>query len=305
MSDDNTPKTLLEAVRYFSDPDVCLQFVAGLRWQDGATCPHCESKELSFLKTRRIWKCKTCKKQFSVKVGTIFEDSPIGLDKWLCAIWMIANAKNGISSYEVSRAIGVTQKSAWFMMHRIRLAMETGSFAKLSGEIEVDETWIGGKYQNMHKSRKPKKGEDKDNKTIVLGFRQRGGEVRTKVSPDTSRFTLDGQVHLNVEAGATVYTDTHPGYARLGLDYVHSKIDHAKEYAVGGNHINGMENFWGLVKRCIKGTYTHVDDAHVARYLEEQTFRYNNRLITDKGRFKQAVGQIAGKRITYKELTKK
>ena len=147
-----TPQTITEAIRYFSDPDVCLEFVVKLRWADGIVCPHCGSKEPHyFLKTRHIWKCKSCSKQFSVKIGTIFEDSALGLDKWLIAIWLIANAKNGVSSYEVSRALGVTQKSAWHMMHRIRLAMQTGSFKKQSGEVEVDETYIGGKARNMHK----------------------------------------------------------------------------------------------------------------------------------------------------------
>jgi len=302
-TDKDAPKTLIEAIRYFSDPDVCLNFVADLRWPDGVTCPHCESKELSFLTTRRIWKCKTCKKQFSVKVGTIFEDSPIGLDRWLAANWMIANAKNGISSYEVARALGVTQKSAWFMMHRIRLAMETGTFKKLSGEVEVDETWIGGKVANMHKHKRPNKSEGETNKTIVMGFKEREGEVRTKVIKDTSRYTLHGEVLRHVEEGATVFSDTHPGYSKLQLDYIHQMIDHSEAYAVGNNHINGVENFWSLVKRCVKGTYVHVDDEHVFRYLEEESFRYNNRETNDGGRFIKMVGAVAGRRITYKQLT--
>ncbi len=302
MNSENTPKTLVEAIRYFGDPDACLEFVVGLRWPDGVTCPHCESKEYSFLKTRRIWKCKSCKKQFSVKVGTIFEDSPIGLDKWLVAVWLIANAKNGISSYEVSRALGVTQKSTWFMMHRIRLAMETGTFKKLSGEVEVDETWIGGKVQNMRKRKRPSKSEGETNKTIAMGFKERGGEVRTQVIPDTSRYTLHNQVAMNVEGGATVFTDAHPGYSKLELEYIHHKIDRAKEYVVGNAHINGVENFWSLVKRCVKGTYVHVDNDHVFRYLEEEEFRYNNRAVKDKDRFVGMMKSVAGKRITYKEL---
>lgn len=142
---DKLPKTLLEAIKYFSDETVCIDFVASLRWENGiAVCPRCESTENYFLKTRKVWKCKACKKQYSVKVGTIFEGSPIGLDKWLMAIWMIANCKNGVSSYEIHREIGVTQKTAWFLMHRIRKAMQTGSFVKLSGEVEADESFIGG-----------------------------------------------------------------------------------------------------------------------------------------------------------------
>src|SRR3954470_10518811 len=148
------PTTLVQAIRYFADPDVSLAFLAGLRWPEGVTCPRCNSDKNSFLSTRRIWKCKGCQKQFSVKLGTIFEDSPIGLDKWLPAIWLIVNAKNGISSYELHRALGVTQKTAWFMLHRIRLAMQTQTFAKMSGDVEVDETYIGGKARFMHPERK-------------------------------------------------------------------------------------------------------------------------------------------------------
>src|SRR5436305_1021204 len=146
------PQTLIDAIRHFSNLDICVQFIASQRWPDGVTCPTCGSKEVSFISTRRIWKCRNLHdhRQFSVKVGTIFEDSPIGLDKWLTAMWMIAGCKNGISSYEVGRDLGVTQKSAWFMMHRIRKAMQNGSFAKFAGEVEVDETFIGGKARNMH-----------------------------------------------------------------------------------------------------------------------------------------------------------
>jgi len=144
------PTSLMEAIRQFSDPETCVRFMARLRWAEDPTCPRCESKRLSFLKTRLMWKCLDCKKQFSVKVGTIFEDSAIGLDKWLCAMWLIANCKNGVSSYEIAKDIKVTQKSAWFMLHRIRYAMRTGTFMKLSGEVEIDESFIGGKARNMH-----------------------------------------------------------------------------------------------------------------------------------------------------------
>src|ERR1700719_1362733 len=154
MSKNAKPTSLIEEIRYFSDLDVCTDFVANLRWPDGPVCPRCGSTEYSYLTTRRLWKCKGCKKQYSVKLGTIFEDSPLGLDKWLPAIWLLANSKNGISSYELHRALGVTQKTAWFMLSRIRLAMQTKSFTKLKGEVEADETFIGGKRANMHKSKK-------------------------------------------------------------------------------------------------------------------------------------------------------
>src|SRR3954467_13156135 len=185
------PETLLEAIRYFADRDVANDFVASLRWPDGPVCPGCGGVEYSYLTTRRLWKCKECKKQTSVKVGTIFEDSALGLDKWLPAVWLIANSKNGISSHELARALGITQKSAWFMLHRIRLAMQTGSFDKLDGEVEVDETYIGGKARNMHKSVRDRKTAEGwgTGKAIAFGMRQRGGEVRATVVPNTRQHT--------------------------------------------------------------------------------------------------------------------
>ena len=199
----NQPKTLLEAIRFVSDLDVATEYVAKLRWPDGPVCPACGlvDEKHYYLKTRRVWKCRSCKKQFSVKVGTIFEDSSVGLDKWLAAIWMIANCKNGISSYELHRSIGVTQKTAWFMLHRIRLAMQAGTFEKLSGEVEADETYIGGKARNMHQSKRKEKvtGRGSSGKVAVMGLLERHGEVRTKVVPDTKSRTLQVEVRENVE----------------------------------------------------------------------------------------------------------
>lgn len=300
---ENSPQTLLEAIRYFSDPDICVEFTAKLRWPDGATCPYCASKELSFLKTRRIWKCKICKKQFSVKVGTIFEDSPLGLDKWLAAIWLIANAKNGISSYEVHRALGITQKSAWFMLHRIRLAMQTGTFAKLSGKVEVDETYIGGKARNMHKGKRKAKGRGAVGKTAVMGLLEREGKVRAKVIADTKRETLHAEVKGHVELGAEVFTDALPSYNGLDPEFAHKVIDHAEKYVDGHVHTNGIENFWSLLKRAIKGTYVSVEPFHLFRYLDEETFRFNNRETNDADRFVTTLSSIVGKRLTYEKLT--
>ena len=178
------PNTLQEAVQYFADPQRCLDLLIALRWPHGPVCPHCRSQEYGFLKSRALWQCKGCRKQYSAKVGTIFEDSPIKLDKWFCALWMIVSAKNGVSSYEVSRALGVTQKTAWFMMHRIRLALQKGSIdRKLMGEVEVDETYIGGKARNMHKDRpvKLRRVEGSYRKAVVVGMLERKGEVRTEM----------------------------------------------------------------------------------------------------------------------------
>ncbi len=204
------PKTLLEAVRYFSDLDMATEFVASLRWPDGPVCPKCGlvDKKHYYLKTRRVWKCRSCKKQFSVKVGTIFEDSPLGLDKWLPAVWLIANCKNGISSYELAKDLGIQQKSAWFMLHRIRLAMQTGTFEKLEGQVEADETFIGGKAKNMHKDKRKKiAGRGSSGKVAVMGLLERHGKVKTKVVPDTTSHTLQVEIRENVEPGSQVYTD--------------------------------------------------------------------------------------------------
>ena len=299
------PQTLMEAIRYFADADVALNFMAELRWPNGPTCPACESKEYTFISTRRVWKCKACKKQYTVKQGTIMEDSPISLDKWLCAIWMIANDKNGISSYEIHRGIGITQKSAWFLLHRIRLAMQTGSFEKFGGPCEADETFIGGKARFMHKDKREAtiKGRGASGKTIVMGILERGGDVRAKVVADTSKETLQGEIRFNVEPGAEVYTDQNPSYKGLSPEYFHDSVNHdADEYVRGRVHTQGIDNFWSLVKRALKGTYISVMPFHLFRYLDEQSFRYNNRKFDDFERFIMACASISGRRLTYRKL---
>lgn len=307
--DSNFPKTLQEAIKFFADKETCTTFMAQLRWPEGVTCPLCESKSVSYLSTRFMWKCKACKKQFSVKVGTVMEDSPIGLDKWLAAIWLIANAKNGISSCEIHRALGITQKTAWFLLHRIRLAMQNGTFeTKMGGTVEVDETFIGGLSRNMHKSQREKKilGPGGCGKAIVMGLLERHGEgskVRTKVVFDRSEKTMQGYVRENVKSGCEVMSDAHRSYLGLSAEYVHQFTDHAEEYVRGNVHTNGIENFWSLLKRSIKGTYVSVEPFHLFRYLDEQAFRFNSRKGKDADRFIQTVKQVAGKRLTYEELT--
>jgi transposase-like protein len=258
---------------------------------------------------RRLWQCKGKhpKRQFSVKVGTIFEDSPVPLDKWLAVIWLVANAKNGISSYEVHRAVGVTQKTAWFMLSRIRLAMQSGTFSKLSGHVEVDETYIGGKARNMNK--KTRKGrfiaQGGTGKVAVMGLLERHGEVRTKVVTSTRKGTLQGEVRQHVEAGSEVYTDALRSYDGLRGDYVHKVVDHAEKYVDGVVHTNGLENFWALLKRSLSGTYISVEPFHLFRYLDEQAFRFNNRETNDAGRFALVAASVTGKRLTYEQLTGK
>jgi len=307
--ENNTPQTLIEAIRYFADPDTCIQFMIPLRWPEGIICPRCGSREHSYLATRRIWKCKGCKKQFSIKVGTVMEDSPIKLDKWLAAIWMIANDKNGISSYEIHRGLGITQKSAWFLLHRIRLAMQTGTFQKLSGTVEADETFIGGKSGNMHKSKREERihGTGAMDKTAVMGTLQRTttervSQVKATVVPNVRREAIHAEVRKNVEPGAHLYTDSLPSYRGLAPDYVHKTIDHAVAYAEGKVHTNGMENFWSLLKRMVKGTYIHMKPENITRYVDEEAFRFNERDGNDGTRFVKTLSGVKGKRLTYKRL---
>ncbi len=316
MRREHEPKTLQEAIVYFSNPDNCLSYLIDRRWPDGViTCPRCGTDNVKFMASRRTWQCNARhpKAQFSIKVGTIFEDSPIGLDKWLSAMWMLANCKNGASSWEIHRALGVTQKSAWFMLQRIRLALqddETGG--KLSGHVEVDETFIGGKARNMHKQAlarrvaefaTPRTGRNQTTgKVAVMGLLERHGEVRTMVVAGTKRQHLHSRVTEHVEEGSHVYTDALRSYSNLSEQYVHSVINHAEKYVDGNVHTNGLENFWSCLKRTIGGTYISVEPFHLFRYLDEQSFRFNNRKTTDAERFHLAVSQIVGKRLTYAEV---
>ena len=310
----DSPETLLEAIQYFADEDAALAFVANLRWPSGEqACPKCGSiGDHYFLKSRRVWKCRDCRKQFSIKVGTIFEDSPIKLSLWLPAVWMLVNCKNGISSYELARDLGVTQKTAWFMLHRICLALQSegGFFEKMDGEVEVDETYIGGKAKNMHRERRKRiiKSTGGHDKTAVLGLLERPRNsphslVRTHVLSDVTKRTMQGHVRDNVEEGANLYTDRHWGYYGLRSDYIQDVVDHAMEYVRGRIHTNGIENFWSLVKRAIHGTYVSIEPFHVFRYLDEQAFRFNNRGDNDRGRFLSAIRSVVGRRLTYAELT--
>ncbi|HEY6250879.1 MAG TPA: IS1595 family transposase [Candidatus Angelobacter sp.] len=319
-------KTLREAIIYFSDFENCKALMMFLRWPDGRVkCPTCDSENVSYLVKARRWKCyaKHPSPTFTLKTGTIFEDSPIPLEKWLPALWLVVNCKNGISSCELARDLGVTQKSAWFMAHRLRYALKDGGFNLMSGECEADETFIGGKARNMHKSVKARRitgqGHHAIDKTIVVGILERGkgegknktvSQVRTAVVPDRIKTTLQPIIKKHVMAGAALYSDEHGGYCGLEDEYDHQVIDHAVAYVDGKVHTNGLENFWSLLKRGISGTYVSVEPFHLFRYLDEQMFRYNNRgnqdnPVHDGERFVMALSRIAGKRLTYKHLTGK
>ncbi len=306
----DTPNTLQEAILRFSDPDRCLALMVQSRWPDGVVkCPTCKSDQLRFLATRRLWECKSKhpKRQFSVKVGTVFEDSPIGLDKWFTAAWLVANCKNGVSSYEIHRALKVTQKTAWFMDHRIRLAMQSGTFEKVAGEFEVDESFIGGAARFMHKDKKAKiTGTGGAGKAIVMGLVDRKTKkIRLRHVADTSGPTLQGFVREYVQGGSYIYSDAWRSYNGLSADYVHQVIDHAESYVDGNVHTNTIENFWSLLKRGLKGTYVAVEPFHLFRYLDEQAFRYNERKNDDGGRFLEVLNGLIGRRLTYQKLTGK
>ena len=324
----DAPKTLLEAIQYFADSENCRKFMISLRWPDGIVrCPRCGSEQVAYMEKAKLYFCKAKheKAKFSLKVGTVLEDSPIGLDKWFPAMWLLCNAKNGISSYELHRSIGVTQKSAWFMLHRIRLAMQHGLMAKLgNGPVEVDETFIGGNPKNMHKSRRiaiqKKRSEVADwkatrrdsDKIPVMGMLDRESrQVRAQVVPNVKRSTLQDAILKEIEVGSKVYTDGWIGYDGLAAsDYVHQTVTHIEEYVRGEVHTQGIENFWSLLKRTLRGTYVAVEPYHLNAYVGEQVFRFNNRAtkenpLNDADRFSLAVSQIAGKRLTYAELTGK
>lgn len=306
------PKTLQEAVRFFADFEDCKSFMVSLRWPDGVVkCPTCGSEHVTWLANARLWKCygNHDRPKFSLKTGTIFEDSPLSLDKWLSAAWLICNCKNGISSYEIGRDLGVSQKSAWHMMHRIRFAFHHGSFDKFSAQIEADETFIGGKARNMHASKRAIKitGTGGKDKTPVMGILERGGKgqgsrVRVKVIPNTRKKSLQAELREHVLAGSAIFTDSLKSYEGLS-EFQHEMVDHAVEYVRGEVHTNGLENFWSLLKRGLKGTYISVEPFHRFRYVDEQAFRYNNRKgLDDFDRFKLAMSHIVGKRLTWNQL---
>lgn len=306
MPIEEVPQTLLEAVRYFSDLDICNEYMAEVKWPRGKpVCPKCDGDSVSPVKGRPKLQCNKCRCQFSYKTGTIFEDSPLGLDKWFVAVWFVANCKNGISSHELHRAIGVTQKTAWFMCHRIRKAMESGSFSKLAGEVESDETFIGGAAKNMHAAKRERKikGRGSVGKQPVQGILERGGRVRTFVVPNATADILQANILLNVERGSAVYTDKALAYGGLIGAYIHDTVDHGKgEYVRGAAHTNGLENFWSLLNRALKGTYTHVEPFHLHRYTTEEAFRFNERDLNDSLRFLLVLRGVVGRRLTYRRL---
>jgi transposase-like protein len=316
MTTENTPDTLLGAINYFADVDVATMFVASLRWPEGVACPHCSGKDCTYVKSRRIWQCKDCRKQFSVKVGSIFEDSPIPLSKWLPAMWLLVNCKNGVSSYEIARDIGVTQKTAWFMLHRLRMAIHAQSFNKFGGNVEIDETFIGGQARYMHKAKRDrvlKTKSGRSHRTIVVGAIKRSSDgepsqAAVRIVPNNRRASVMPFVREHVSAeDAILYTDSLLSYQQHPVrpEFAHQVVDHAVAYVRDDIHTNAAENFWALVKRMLKGTYVSVEPFHLFRYLDEQVYRFNNRKKSDAMRFVEACASVFGKRLTFDALTGK
>src|SRR5436190_4645393 len=310
------PKTLQQAIIYFSDPENVQAYLVARRWPNGVTCSQCGAPNPMYISTRRKWECRTkhSMRQFTLKTGTIFEDSPISIDKWFLAVWMITNCKNGVSSYEIHRDIGVTQKSAWFMLHRIRLAMQGDVVDTFGGEVEVDETYIGGLARNMHADVRKRKIQGRTGwvgKTAVFGLLERGkngktSKVHTRVIPQSWKNEAREIIREVVEPGSKVYSDEHGAYHSLGSEgFQHAFVRHAEYYVDGVVHTNGIENFWALLKRGIKGTYVSVEPFHMFRYVDEQAFRFNERSGKDGDRFESVIKQIVGKRLTFDQLTGK
>ena len=296
------PETLLEAVRYFSNPDVCIEHTAAMRWPKGVYCPTCGRVDVSYLKTQKRWQCKSAhaNRQFSVKVGTIFEDSAIGLDKWLPAIWMIVNAKNGVSSYEIARSLGVTQKTAWYMAQRIHAAMKHNSFDKLNDPTEADETYIGGKSTES-------KGRF-TNKMAVIGVVEKKkniGQIRAFATKHADATNTIPFLKDNLKVNAVLHTDESHIYHRAKWTFLHESVNHSQgEYARGSVSTTTIDGFWNLMKRSMKGTYTHVSGNHLSRYVDEHTYRYNTRMLNDSQRFSQWFANC-NRRLIYKTLVSK
>lgn len=322
--ENQTKLNLSVIAKQYSDEESAYKFLESVRWENGVVCPHCESVNQSQLietrdgelratrkgnKTyRRVWLCQNCKKQFSALVGTIFSDSHIPLSKWLLAIHELNADKNGVSSHELGRKLGVTQKSAWFMAHRIREAMTNSPLAaKLNGTVEADETYIGGKEKNKHANKKQNLGRGTVGKTPVFSILERGGEIRSVKVDNVNGTTVGAELNQNVDSSASLMTDTSPVYTEIGKEFAkHETVDHgAGEYVRGDVHINSLEGYYGQFKPSLVGTYRHISTKHLHRYLGEFDKRYNTRKNGDGSRTLGAIKQAKGKRLTYAALIQK
>ena len=295
-------KTLLDLVKTFPDEASCLEHLESILWPNGPVSPFDTNSKVYKCAGGR-YKCKNSGKYFNVKVGTVFEDTKIPLVKWFMALYIFSSHKKGISSYQLARDIGVTQKSAWFLLHRLRYAFKQAT-DELVGVVEVDETYVGGKEKNKHAGKKlpGNKGRSLKTKAAVFGMMERDGNVIAQVVPDVSAKTLIPIIEEAVQEGATIVSDEYNIYRKVVGSYNHEIVRHkANEYVNGRAHTNGLEGFWSHLKRMIDGVYHHVSIIHLQRYVNEESRRWNTRKMDGGERFNLILGNIAG-RLTYKTL---
>lgn len=297
--------SLLALMKQFDSEEKCVAHLASIRWPDGAVCPICQHGErVNFIKARNVFWCGNCKKQFSVRVGTIFEESRLPLNKWFAAIWLATSHKKGISSVQLAKDIGVTQKTAWHMLNRMREAMKgMGEGGNLFGVVEIDETYHGGKEKNKHAHKRLKAGRGAVGKAPVLGMLERGGMAKAFKVQTVDGAMIDVMVRQHVVCGSHLMTDEHAAYRVLDNDYVRQAVSHGRgEYVRGTAHTNTIEGFWSIFKRGVMGIYHHVSDKHLQRYLDEFAARYNTRDQREGDRFDGFLAASIGRRLTYQEL---
>lgn len=309
MSNSNTlPKfnNLVQLMQYFSDENVCLEHLKAMRWKDGIYCPNCGCKKVYSFSDNKRYKCSDCRKQFTAKVGSIFENTKIPLQKWFVAIYLVSSHKKGISSLQLSKDLGITQKNAWFLLHRLRHASTTDAFnAPLSNTVEADETYIGGKEKNKHKNKKTEgtQGRSTLTKTPVLAVVERKGFVKAVKSNNVDGRAIGQFITNNVVLGSNLMTDEYRIYQSVKWLYKHNFVKHGEgQYVIDDCHTNTIEGFFSLLKRGIVGIYHSVSAKHLDNYLNEFTFRYNSKEISEHDRFNMMLSATDNKRLTYQNL---